>query len=310
MFCSNCGAFMPDGSSFCPRCGSPASDIFSDLKTAKARPSSQKFSPGTLLSPSGWLSFSGHIKRKEFWGRLLILILGFFVLRCAVSLLAGDKGFVEPGAAACVIFGAGVAMLWSLLSIFTRRLHDMNLTGLWTVFLILIPLAFPLFCLVLGLIPSSATPYSPPKRQAPRYSSRGSYSYHRGYDDSEHRRREEERRREEAEARRRMDEKEYQDWLMMRRRQEEEEKRREEEELREEESRRAYERQREEDREREERQWEEDRRREEEWREEQRREQERRDEEQRREEERRMEEERQREEDRRREEESRNSGGW
>ena len=34
MFCRNCGCFVPDGSGFCPKCGSRVSDMFDDLEKA------------------------------------------------------------------------------------------------------------------------------------------------------------------------------------------------------------------------------------------------------------------------------------
>ena len=320
MFCSNCGAFMPDGSSFCPKCGSRASDIFSDLKTAKAGPVQKKFRPVTLLSPFGWLYFNERISRKEFLIRLLLLAALFFA---ASFFLTDEKGLFRYEEGASWYFLGQIFGVIAFLSICARRLHDIHRSGWWLLLIFPCPyivlIAIPLLC----IIPSSSKPYIPWKpAPAPRYSSGrrygsgyGSRSY---YDDSERRRREVEearRRREEEEARERMKEEEYQAWIMRRRREEEEEKSREEEELREEEYRRAAERQ-----------WEEDRQREEEWREEQRREQERRDEErreqerrdeERREQERRDEERREQErrdeerrEQERREAEQRNSGGW
>ena len=131
------------------------------------------FSVLTLLYPSGWLSFSGNMKRTEYWIRMLMLSAA----GCVIFLLISDEtGLVESASDRGTIFLSGsIAVLWVLWSILTRRLHDTGRSGCLTVLLLLpVPMAFimfrqlsyilpvaPALCMILGCIPSSARPYAP-----------------------------------------------------------------------------------------------------------------------------------------------------
>lgn len=53
MFCMNCGASLPDGSAFCPNCGSPAEQPQNDNSTAYQQPvSSVQYNSGAANQAS------------------------------------------------------------------------------------------------------------------------------------------------------------------------------------------------------------------------------------------------------------------
>ncbi len=60
---------------------------------------------------------------------------------------------------ACIIAVTTLLCLYSLILICIRRLHDCNSSGLWLVTLIPLPFIFPIFLLILWLIPPSSNNY-------------------------------------------------------------------------------------------------------------------------------------------------------
>ena len=79
MFCRKCGAVLPDGSAFCPKCGTPVSGA---PQGTGVNNSCMGTGIGSrLLSLSSWFSGKGRMARKEFWIRdLLLLCAGYLLL--------------------------------------------------------------------------------------------------------------------------------------------------------------------------------------------------------------------------------------
>ena len=152
MFCRKCGTLIPDGSAFCPKCGTPVSGAAGSGMPAEAVPSRQ--SPCSMysdrsygvFSPAGWFDFSGRMSRLEWWGRSMIMYL--LVILCvavvAAAAAALDGGNREPagdGLKAAIVIGsilgvaAVIALIVSGISLDVRRLHDMDLSGWWVLLL-------------------------------------------------------------------------------------------------------------------------------------------------------------------------------
>ena len=152
MFCRKCGTLIPDGSAFCPKCGTPVSGAAGSGMPAEAVPSRQ--SPCSMysdrsygvFSPAGWFDFSGRMSRLEWWGRSILMYfliaIGMSVIVAAgVALDGGNRGPAGDGLKALIIIGAVVAVLASIalivsgISLDVRRLHDMELSGWWALLL-------------------------------------------------------------------------------------------------------------------------------------------------------------------------------
>ncbi len=135
MYCDRCGAFMPDRSSFCPSCGSPAGmDGFGGADYGYGRRAKPSVSFGRAISLffSHYADFKGRSRRSEYWWASLFCNLVSIVLTAVL----GD-----------------LAWIWSLviliptLAINVRRLHDIGKSGWWYL-LILIPLVGSIILLI------------------------------------------------------------------------------------------------------------------------------------------------------------------
>ena len=142
MFCRKCGAQIPDGCSFCNKCGTPVDG--SGMPAAADRMYSDR--RYGIFSPAGWFDFSGRMRRLEWWGRSMIMYL--LVILCvavvAAAAAALDGGNREPagdGLKAAIVIGsilgvaAVIALIVSGISLDVRRLHDMDLSGWWVLLL-------------------------------------------------------------------------------------------------------------------------------------------------------------------------------
>jgi uncharacterized membrane protein YhaH (DUF805 family) len=87
------------------------------------------------FAPGGWFSFKGRVSRREYWGRgILMWILLFVALGIAASVTDDTRnGTMALGLFA---FAALFALGLSTISLAVRRLHDLNLSGLWVIALI------------------------------------------------------------------------------------------------------------------------------------------------------------------------------
>lgn len=143
MFCRKCGAALPGGSAFCPKCGTPVSGVpegtggnSSGLQTAGGK----RFS---LLSVRGWFSVQGRMARQELWIRGLILlgigyILNYFAMQLpddTESYSGAQTAFMFAALAVCIVLAV------SCYCIYVRRLHDINSSGYVVIPIIIIDLS-------------------------------------------------------------------------------------------------------------------------------------------------------------------------
>ncbi len=143
MFCRKCGAALPGGSAFCPKCGTPVSGVpegtggnSSGLQTAGGK----RFS---LLSVRGWFSVQGRMARQELWIRVLILlgigyILNYFAMQLpddTESYSGAQTAFMFAALAVCIVLAV------SCYCIYVRRLHDINSSGYVVIPIIIIDLS-------------------------------------------------------------------------------------------------------------------------------------------------------------------------
>ena len=133
MFCIKCGAELPEGSGFCPKCGAAVNGATGAAGgNSIGRGTESGFS---LLSLRGWFSGNGRMPRQEFWIRDMILIcigdlLGYLLWRVPDNPESYSGGaqaaIIAAGIAAVAV---GLAMMVSAYFIFVRRLHDMSVSG-------------------------------------------------------------------------------------------------------------------------------------------------------------------------------------
>ena len=141
MFCRKCGAQIPDGCSFCNKCGTPVDG--SGMPAAADRMYSDR--RYGIFSPAGWFDFSGRMRRLEWWGRSILMyfltILVIAVLAAAVAALDNGSRPAGNGLKAVIAIGgilvvlAVIAFIVSGISLDVRRLHDMELSGWWVLLL-------------------------------------------------------------------------------------------------------------------------------------------------------------------------------
>ena len=156
MFCRNCGCFVPDGSGFCPKCGSRVSDMFDDLEKAGfAGRFAPKFRYATLLRPSGWFSYSGRSSRTEYNLRSIILVIAFTAYFGVLKLLDTIDFGIEAEDAFPVMWIVLMALIGMQISVWTKRLHDLNHSaGLILIFFFLsavLPILL-IICIALGCL--------------------------------------------------------------------------------------------------------------------------------------------------------------
>ena len=106
MYCTNCGQQFEEDSSFCPSCGkSKPTDIFPKVSFFKALELGYRRAP----------DFRGRSRRSEYWWWVLFttsinILLGWIpIIGILITLL----------------------LLIPTISLTTRRLHDINLSGWW-----------------------------------------------------------------------------------------------------------------------------------------------------------------------------------
>ena len=135
MFCRKCGAALPDGSAFCPKCGTPVSGAAGGTGGNNSGPRAAGGCRFSLLSLRGWFSGNGRMPRQEFWIRDLILICNGDLLGYLLWRVPDNTESYSGGAQAAIIaagiaaVAVGLAMMVSAYFIFVRRLHDMSVSG-------------------------------------------------------------------------------------------------------------------------------------------------------------------------------------
>lgn len=130
---------------------------------------------------ANYVNFRGRARRKEFWAYVLFYWLGLFALS-AVALAADfglgnfDSGGEWPVVSVVLLVTVQLATFLPSLALLVRRLHDIGLSGWFSLFPIVLSLVFSgaIITIVFGLVPSQkhenkwgAVPAGMPSDQAP-----------------------------------------------------------------------------------------------------------------------------------------------
>ena len=95
-----------------------------------------------------YANFSGRARRSEYWYFRLftsLLLFAFGFLAIMLSAVLGTVGLIIAGA---LFFLYAIASIIPSLAVTVRRMHDIGKSG-WTILVSLIPLAGPIWMLVL-----------------------------------------------------------------------------------------------------------------------------------------------------------------
>jgi uncharacterized membrane protein YhaH (DUF805 family) len=107
---------------------------------------------------STFTSFSGRIPRKGFWLALIVMLIISWILQFAIFAIFGVSMMADPNATpeqamaqmSAMLLPAGIVLLltlWPSLAIYTKRWHDRNKSGWWSLIL-LIPIIGGIWLLV------------------------------------------------------------------------------------------------------------------------------------------------------------------
>ena len=96
----------------------------------------------TLVEPkqgSGWFTFSGRMRRREYWWRMFLIfsvLVGVIVSVLALETIAKTIYRIEMPADVKAMLALGIVLVTVLCSVLAipvsvRRLHDFDLSGWW-----------------------------------------------------------------------------------------------------------------------------------------------------------------------------------
>ena len=96
----------------------------------------------TLVEPkqgSGWFTFSGRMRRREYWWKMFLIfsvLVGVIVSVLALETIAKTIYRIEMPADVVSMFAVGVILVTILCAVLAipvsvRRLHDFDLSGWW-----------------------------------------------------------------------------------------------------------------------------------------------------------------------------------
>lgn len=90
-----------------------------------------------------WKDFKGRTTRFDFWGASISIFLFYFVFFISCGLFGAmfEKNTISllPVIAGFLIIFIGFVVMWLYLTLYVRRLHDVNMSGWWCL-TIIIPL--------------------------------------------------------------------------------------------------------------------------------------------------------------------------
>ena len=142
VFCTNCGASIPQQAAVCVHCGVPnkatsvASNAFSVGPVAPGELRWYQWLPNAVKTR--YADFKGRARRKEYWffqlNYALIYIGGFVALAFIEGALTEGTGFNgtgEPVVAPIFLGLFSIGLLVPQLAVNVRRLHDTGKSGWW-----------------------------------------------------------------------------------------------------------------------------------------------------------------------------------
>lgn len=143
MFCSSCGKELVGQSNFCENCGAAVEqDSSSSLdnrevpeleKAQPAKTSRIGFGEAVKSAFQNTFNYDARSTRAEYWWFVLFCLLSVFAMGLILAV-----GNVSGQNADGIVTVFGILLIPSWLSLYVRRLHDLNHSG-WAILLLLIP---------------------------------------------------------------------------------------------------------------------------------------------------------------------------
>ncbi len=124
MFCSNCGYKNGDYSKYCSACGKPQMDLSSN--NGAEVPGYLEMGEAVRKCFNNYSTFTGRASRSEYWW----FVLFYYLIAVGAGILAAivDASFNTEFALPASLLVAVVFIVPSL-SVYVRRLHDVNKSG-------------------------------------------------------------------------------------------------------------------------------------------------------------------------------------
>ena len=108
----------------------------------------------TLVEPkqgSGWFTFSGRMRRREYWWKMFLIfsvLVGVIVSVLALETIAKAIYRIDMPADVKSMLAVGVILVTVLCAVLAipvsvRRLHDLNLSGWWYLAVFFLPRFIP-----------------------------------------------------------------------------------------------------------------------------------------------------------------------
>ena len=100
---------------------------------------------------SGWFTFSGRMRRREYWWKMFLIfsvLVGVIVSVLALETIAKTIYRIEMPADVVSMFAVGVILVTVLCAVLAipvsvRRLHDLDLSGWWYLAVFFLPRFIP-----------------------------------------------------------------------------------------------------------------------------------------------------------------------
>ena len=119
------------------------------MENPYAAPQGEIIHPSSSFTPLTWkqilFSFQGRIPRRQYWAAYGISILVSLVYGGIAGLLAG--ALHSPPMAIALLVPLYLVLIWSGLSVVTKRCHDRDKSG-WFFLIVLIPIVGPIWLFV------------------------------------------------------------------------------------------------------------------------------------------------------------------
>ena len=149
-FCPNCGKELPENTSqFCPYCGNKIDtkpEQSERLSYPQQKTNTNKSSDNELIHM--FFKWNGRINRQPYNIMCFVLYI-LNLICCGIGSDEMDSFDNVDIALGLVFFALVIVVSVSILSLTVRRLHDLNLSGWWTL-ICLVPLVGIIFNLVLA----------------------------------------------------------------------------------------------------------------------------------------------------------------